>query len=172
MFGHLYRVNEKTHRSKMGAAVCRDWKTHAQKTFVLSRSPTPLPTPHSRSVVLYILSPRPPILATLHFRQVHRDFNSLCISKLVKQIITKVISDINIHNTNSNSKFILQKKSSCHSRNMFFETQTKFSPTYFSTKAEFRWLVHLLHIWVSVRISERNFLYQQKLLLDLSVPSR
>jgi hypothetical protein len=131
----------------MGAAVCRDWKTPTHENFMLSRSPTPIPTPHSRAVVFYILSPRPPRLATLYFQQAHRDFNSPCISKLLKQMLPKVISVFNVRNTNSNSKFILQKNSS-HSRSMFLK-QTKFSSTSFSTKAEFRWFVYLLHIPVS-----------------------
>ena len=105
----VYTEQTKIRRCKMGTAVCRDWKIPHRKNFTLSRNPTPIPTPHSRSVVLYILSPRPPLLATLYFRQVHRDFKSPCISKLFKQMFPKVISDFSIHNTNSNSKFYYKK---------------------------------------------------------------
>ena len=120
----------------MAAAVCQDWKTPTQETFMLSRSPTPLTTPHSRSVVLYILSPRPPLLATLCFRQVHRDFNSPCSSKLVKQIFRKVISDFNIHNTKSDSKFLLQKSSS-HSRNVFLKHKQNYLLRCFQRRQSF-----------------------------------
>lgn len=137
---------------------------------MLSRSPTPLPTPHSRSVVLYILSLRLPLLATLYFRQARRDFNSPCISKLVKQMFPRVISYFKIRKSNSNSKFVLQKNSS-HSRNMFLKHKQNSLVRLFQRRQIFGgW--YICFIFESrVRISVRNFLYQPKLLLDLSVPS-
>jgi len=135
MLRRLYRVNENS-PVQMGVAACRDWKTPTHKPFMLPRSSIPIPTPHTWSVVLYILSPRPPLLATIYFLQVHRDFNSPCSSKLVKQMFPNVISDFNIHNTNSNSKFLLQKISS-HSRNMFLKHKQNYLLFLFQRRQSF-----------------------------------